>query len=495
MVSSIPVTLGAVVVEGKPKCRTRGDEGSDLAAVWLQVREALAAISWTAKVPYRYRLRLFQRALDEFGRSVLRERTSTRVGYYQTPFKSAPPEELVRNGYVVGAMGNRTYFAPDAPVLLSDPFVATHCFSLVRHLKDPTVVGLAFKPTPDRRVPEIQGTLWVDRRTAELRSFAYGYLNLPSDLAPDVAGGQAEFLRLPSGAWIISRWSIRNPIMRLTYTFAGAPVYSLAAVQETGGQVLEVTSAARERVYRSDAAMLEGTVFDSVAGAPLAGATVRVVGADFTATTDPTGHFELAEPLEGTYRVTFDHPSLDSLDFTPSPVTVKLAPSERSSVRLSTPSESTLITRLCPESPPAEGQGVLLGKVRDGAAGRALAGVRLSATWYDFGITGSYLTAAGHGLELVTDTTGDYLLCGVPAGSRIVLRLETPQGRQIETLRLDTNRVVVGQKEYSTPARLGMMAGSAVLAGIMATRFERHAGSGRVSAFGPARVRPGQVPA
>jgi len=50
----------------------------------------------------------------------------------------------------------------------------------VRAEKDmPNAVGLGFEPVKGRRVPEIKGTLWVDRGSSELRVLDYEYVNVP----------------------------------------------------------------------------------------------------------------------------------------------------------------------------------------------------------------------------------------------------------------------------------------------------------------------------
>ena len=77
-----------------------------------------------------------------------------------------------------------TYYLPDAEVLLSPSFAAAHCFRLQapprgrggpdrRH---------RFSPARDRRdVRDIEGTAWVDRQSAELRTLEIRYTNLPGD--------------------------------------------------------------------------------------------------------------------------------------------------------------------------------------------------------------------------------------------------------------------------------------------------------------------------
>jgi hypothetical protein len=97
-------------------------------------------------------------------------------------------------------------------VLLSDDFLDTHCFRMVRSEKDmPNAVGLGFEPVKGRRVPEIKGTLWVDRGSSELRVLDYEYVNVPISVRAPGLGGRSEFARLLTGDWIIKDWYIRLP--------------------------------------------------------------------------------------------------------------------------------------------------------------------------------------------------------------------------------------------------------------------------------------------
>ena len=56
---------------------------------------------------------------------------------------------------------------------------------------------------------------------------------------------------------------------------------------------------------------VSGTVFDSIAATPLAGAEVTLAGGTFTAVTDAQGRFRIQVP-PGSYPVTFSHPDLSA---------------------------------------------------------------------------------------------------------------------------------------------------------------------------------------
>jgi hypothetical protein len=266
----IPVHLTEVVVAGDRQCDLGRAGGRPAVALWEEVREALSAVAWTSRVPgYWYENSLYERDRSETGR-VRRDSTWSRTGYLRVPFQSAPPEELAAQGYVTTRGDELVYFAPDAEALLSDPFVKTHCFEvkLGRGGGDQDgLVGLAFAPARRREVTDIRGTLWLDRRTSELRYLEFTYANLPQQPNEESAGGRIEFLRIPSGAWIVRDWLIRMPLRRAT-----GPV----GVRETGGRALTIKTRDGIVVYSTPAEPPVVAVIAPLDSAPAPAAVVAV---------------------------------------------------------------------------------------------------------------------------------------------------------------------------------------------------------------------------
>ncbi|PYP40676.1 MAG: hypothetical protein DMD48_02735, partial [Gemmatimonadetes bacterium] len=65
-IDPIPIALVEVVVAGERQCDI--DSGASVAALWDEAREALAAVTWTARVPgYWYEIVQYQRALNAGG--------------------------------------------------------------------------------------------------------------------------------------------------------------------------------------------------------------------------------------------------------------------------------------------------------------------------------------------------------------------------------------------------------------------------------------------
>jgi hypothetical protein len=281
-----------------------------------------------------------------------------------------PAEQLERDGYVVAASADSLdyhYYGPDAEVLLGDVFVATHCFSARDGGPEhPGLVGLAFEPAPKRRLPDVTGVLWLERRSLELRFLDFSYTGLwTKDL-----GGRVEFARLASGPWIVAYWWIRTPRPDTAQRYVFRPhvfrprEQRALGYRESGGLVTTVESARGRVEHAGLEAVLRGTVLDSTRGGiPLSGATLWLAG-DWRTPTDQAGRFEIRGPFDGEYRLSFWHPRLDSLGINADEQPVTLTRGSAQSLTLSVPPERVVVRRLCPHGL-APGGHVLVGWVRD----------------------------------------------------------------------------------------------------------------------------------
>lgn len=255
-IDPIPVALAKVVVAGDRQCDVEG--GASVAAVWEEVHEALAAVAWTSRLPsYWYDITHFKRQVTLGGWPRGTDSTWREIGYQRIPIKSAPPEQLDAAGYIVADTGNTwVYFGPDADVLISAPFVRTHCFETKTGRGETAgLIGLAFTPARGRTLADITGALWIDRESAELRFIEYSYTRLPEGLSAPRAGGHIEFLRLPSGTWIVRDWVIRMPRAALVQRpLAMGSQAQVTGYLETGGNMVEIKTRTGTVVYRSDSA-------------------------------------------------------------------------------------------------------------------------------------------------------------------------------------------------------------------------------------------------
>ncbi len=215
--------------------------GIRTAALWEEARKSLALAEWARKRnTFLYTLRKFEREVDPERGEVRRDTAVTEVSNTVTPYVSLPAEELARGGYVRLEEEGTVYYSPDAAVLLSDAFLDGHCFR-VRLGDAGEVVGLAFEPVRGRKLPDVRGVIWLDARTAELRSLEYSYTGLRQDLSIEREwGGRLHFERLPDGPVIVRRWDIFMPVVGGTVIGARRVRARVVAIREEGAEVLSV---------------------------------------------------------------------------------------------------------------------------------------------------------------------------------------------------------------------------------------------------------------
>lgn len=422
--SAAAIELTGIEVRAERRCTVRPEAGVEAARLWDEARKALNAVALTEEQGLaRYRLRRYSRDMDVRTLRVHREETQTSSRYGEKPFVSRPARELVDSGYVRAAGEERIYYAPDAGVLLSDDFLDTHCFGVRRAgAEAPHLVGLSFEPLRGRRLPDVEGVLWLDERTAELRHVEFTYTGLPRTDDGARGRGRVEYRRLPTGAWVVDRWWIRMPLLARE---SGAGRVFAAALREEGGAVEEAVALGGARLATAEHASLAGTVHDSIAGAPLAGARVYLDGTSYAAQTDSAGRFRLEELPEGTYSVGFTHPRLTELGLLLPPRPLALRRGATAQAELALPSLTTWLALACGDSARPPGRAVLVGVVRDAATGTPLPGARVVM---DATAPGS----APRSLATRTDGQGHYRFCRAPAGA-VAVRAELLQRGGPET--------------------------------------------------------------
>jgi hypothetical protein len=218
VLSDIPVSLDTVRVVARSACRVLSQSSVAVADVWEQVRAALTAADLTAGTRrLRATIMRYHRTVAPTTKRVTHERSYTDTNYFVTkPWRSRSADSLRRFGYThEDPDGGRTYHAPDLDVLLSAQFVEDHCFRLANSSAAPQLIGIAFEPTRERsRIPDIRGTIWLDRASAALQRMDFTYVNTGTQGVED-AGGDMEFVVMGTGAWAISRWNIRMPLLEL----------------------------------------------------------------------------------------------------------------------------------------------------------------------------------------------------------------------------------------------------------------------------------------
>jgi len=451
--TGVAVSLVTVTVQGDDVCRTKPDSGALVARAWEEARKAIMASQLSATdAPLVAEWIEYNRTLEASGRIVrgLRVRSTTNPTTHA--FRSAPAESLAARGYVVPDGEETSYHAPDGDVLLSESFAATHCFQVVPPARGAdTLVGIAFRPAQDRReIRDIEGTFWLDRRSAELRWMDYSYTNMPAIAERAAPGGRVEFLRLGTGGWLIGNWNIRMP------EFGRAPSSStstgrvsvvrqssnvLRAIQVTGGQVTKVMRGDTV-VYQAAGAALDVQVVSRDQSVTASRAIVELVGTDYIVTADANGRARVSPVLEGRYEARVRTALMDTLHVLP--VLREMDVSLRAhtdSVRL--PSANEILAAACKDSV-RDGEALVRGLVRD-SLGNPLADVAVTVTWLGRVKVGvekntDRVSFTEQSVGAMTDDLGRYKVCGVPRDVLLVARVRMDKGSDARRLTLDADQ-------------------------------------------------------
>ncbi len=442
------IQLEELRVEGEQECLVRPEEGLRVARVWEEARKALTVQAWTEREGgYRFQVVRYERGLDLDTRKITREDRRVTTSLSRNPITSLPAEDLMTQGFIRDTEdGGMEYFGPDATVLLSDIFLDTHCFLLKGDDDRPDLIGLAFEPVRKGRLRDIQGTLWLDRSSAALQYLEYGYTWSRYPEAQGVARGRVEFRELPNGAWIVSRWWIRMPVMAQDLFRAGGGrtgIY-VAGLWETGGEIAQISSTDRRTVSRLQRGMVSGRVWDSTRSHPLEGARVYLSGTSYYGMTDFQGRFLLEGVPEGVFTAAFTHPRLDTLGVPAPGVDVTVRPGELSEVHLGTPSTSTVLEEACRGQERARSSAVISGMVRDRASGKGIPGATVRLDWQEVARAGAgQLTGQEKWIEVDTDGKGRYTVCGVPPDELLVIQAK------LDGRRSDTTQVRVPEESFT----------------------------------------------
>ncbi|MEO8449218.1 MAG: carboxypeptidase regulatory-like domain-containing protein [Gemmatimonadota bacterium] len=174
----------------------------------------------------------------------------------------------------------------------------------------------------------------------------------------------------------------------------------------------------------SSLATIRGLVFDSLLNhTPLSGAMITLTGpANRTFRTDGRGRFVVDSLPPGSYVLAFNHPTLDSIGFTPPDRSVEVAPGAILRLFIATPSDRMVFSRLCPAIK-EEQTGVVIGSLVNTANDRPLPGAEVRVDWTEDLISKeSGVSRRARLVRATTDSNGRYQLCGVPNDISIVLR-------------------------------------------------------------------------
>jgi len=153
---------------------------------------------------------------------------------------------------------------------------------------------------------------------------------------------------------------------------------------------------------------VSGTVFDSIVGEPLGGASIFLWQTPFRTTTDEEGRFRMDDVPAGEYNVLFYHERLGTLGVSPGPRPVSIEQGKEAVVHLGTPSMSTVVNAQCMIEERPEHAGAIAGVVTDGSSEVALRGAHVTLSWHEED------SPLPRSLELETGPDGYYRTCAAP---------------------------------------------------------------------------------
>ena len=423
--------LREISVRGEDRCTNRPDGSRATAEVWAEARKALAVAAWVQSGPAMFQTRAYETDLDLNLKAIAPPKYRFGNAAGKQAYHAIDPDTLARFGYVRSRNGETYLYGPDADLLLSNSFLTQHCFKLERRSDRRGLIGLSFEPIRGRRLPDIEGTLWLDESTAELRFIEYGYTGVEGWDDRRYSGGRTEFQQLPNGAWVVRRWYVRAPNLQRTNV---SRALRIIGTHEEGGEIMAA------RVASDDAAMISrhavrGIVFDSIRGITLEGARVYLSGTQFTARSGAGGRFVLDSVPRGEYLIAFEHPRLDSLPAYPHPVAVTVDSTTRP-VELATPSLKSIISERCTKEQlklaleatrdtTVRSRGLLYGNVSSVLG--PVTGAHVEVSWQLIsagsgvgGVELNRISATPLRFETETDERGNYTLCGMATDRRLV---------------------------------------------------------------------------
>lgn len=231
-----PVVLPGVNVRGSGRCESPRDRAAQTAELWEEARKALTVASWAAaEQMVTYELVRYSRELTDGGRRVLRDHVEQRTHRVAgNPWQVPAPEFVVEHGFMQKRSDGLTdIFVPGAEILLSPIFLSTHCFEVRVDRQNRARIGLGFRPIGRPNTPDVEGTLWLDRRSLALQTIEYQYLFFQGARARSMGGGTVEFVYLPSGLWITGSW-----LARLYIQPRNAPSGRKQSLVEDGNRVV-----------------------------------------------------------------------------------------------------------------------------------------------------------------------------------------------------------------------------------------------------------------
>ena len=438
MLGGAAIALEPVSVRSADVCGSADAPQTGVVAVWNEARTALTAAALWSREQLDAEWIMYRRELRPGTEAVRSQEVRGRQGATTHAFVSWAADSLAARGYVVTDNTGSMYYAPDPDVLLSESFAATHCFHLEPPPADaPGLVGVGFGPQRARgdRV-EIEGTLWIDRASSELRWLEYHYVGLPGLAEEALPGGRVEFLRLAEGPWMVNRWYIRMPqIGPPERKEQGSAVTMLKGQGEvlrgigiTGGMVSRVRRRG-QTLYTAEGAGVALQMVRADSAVSVALPLVKLEGTDYEWRGDSSGGVRAAPVLDGQYSARISTAEMVALGAPPIVKELKVSASRTRVDSVMLPTAREIVRGACGADAVKNGLGALYGTVRDTSA-RAAAGRAVTVSWMGTvtGLSTGHIFAGRNTTGTLSDDAGAWRLCDVPRNRALTVRTAGDDG-------------------------------------------------------------------
>ncbi len=209
---------------------------------------------------------------------------------------------------------------------------------------------------------------------------------------------------------------------------------------------------------------VSGAVYDSVARAPLADATVQLIEATqrqrlYSATTDSAGEFRIPQVRTGQYIVGFFHPNLDALGLEP-PLRVVTISAPVVSLDLAIPGASRVLAAVCGARPAADSTGAMAGIVRNADNGTPVPSAKIIVSWTDLIVDQKGLHSERRRVPAQVRDDGSYTICGLPGDDQIVGSAEAV-GRQTGLIQVQIPAGGIARRDFSLGDSTAVVAATA----------------------------------
>ncbi len=409
------IVLAPVRVRERATCGNLATR-SALIETWDQARAALLGVARTEMlVNVRFETLTWTTAKDvwpDTGTTISTESSGRTEG---AAYRSPPARELLRGGFVRALGDSVEFHAPDAFVLLDPEFAESYCFLLEpAPAGHPDWIGLGVTPAQVRSGNvAIDGVLWLTSEGA-LQRFDYKYLGMDRLLEAAQPGGRVDFLQLPTGEWIVSRWSIRMPQAVTQRQLQGLSarenaVTRLGRIVERGAVVTRAQMSDGQFIIPAQQPLSLTLRARDGSAQPLLGTTVSLPKEGLSWVSESSAVMDVGPISPGRHRFSVQTPLMRDVGLAPDAVDLTLLPDSTAlKATLYVPGVSHVRRRLCPRAP------------NEPVAVGALPAATVAA------LGAVYVARAGESAALrrsavVVDSSGRWHACEVPRGTSLVL--------------------------------------------------------------------------